>query len=252
LRSERRAAAQRFQRYCKAGAERLHSDRRDIAKQRFRSYFAAISQRFHSYLAAIAQLFRSYFAAISQLFRSYFAAISQLSRSDCTAISQLFRSYFAAISQRLRSYFAAISQRLHSYRTAITQLFRSYFAAIAQLSRSDCAAISQLFRSGMYAHHLCEDLDKITPTDDAVANRVRAIEYKRICVDTPMDECNEFEMEKDANLEEYIKTLEFKRVFIGILIQSYIGFVEEKPGVLNSNRMSLSRVVVMYLEQMRV
>jgi hypothetical protein len=70
------------------------------------------------------------------------------------------------------------------------------------------------------------DLDKITPTDDAVANRVRAIEYKRICVDKPMDKCNEFEMEKDAKLEEYIKTLEFKRVFIGILIESYLGFVE--------------------------
>jgi len=70
------------------------------------------------------------------------------------------------------------------------------------------------------------DLDKITPTDDAVVNRVRAIEYKRICVDKPMEECNEFEMEKDIGLEEYIKTLEFKKVFMGILIHSYLKFAE--------------------------
>tara|TARA_R110000782_G_scaffold170839_3_gene262575 strand:+ start:25 stop:1182 length:1158 start_codon:yes stop_codon:yes gene_type:complete len=71
------------------------------------------------------------------------------------------------------------------------------------------------------------DLDKITPTDDAVSNRVRAIQYKRVCVDKPMKDCNEYEMEKDSELESYIKTLEFKRVFMGILINQYLSFVED-------------------------
>ena len=88
------------------------------------------------------------------------------------------------------------------------------------------------------------DLDKITPTDDAVVNRVCAIEHKRICVDKKMEECNEFEMEKDASLEEYIKTIEFKRVFIGILIQSYLKFQENKRVDIEPNELKKCSMAV--------
>lgn len=71
------------------------------------------------------------------------------------------------------------------------------------------------------------DLDKIKPIDDAVINRVRGINYTKVCVDKPNEELNEFEMKIDYGLKDTIETLEFKRAFMSVLIQAYMKFQED-------------------------
>lgn len=68
------------------------------------------------------------------------------------------------------------------------------------------------------------DLDKIKPIDDALINRVRGIPYTKVCVNKPVEECNEFELPIDENLKNDIETLSFKRAFMGLLIESYMEF----------------------------
>jgi hypothetical protein len=62
------------------------------------------------------------------------------------------------------------------------------------------------------------DLPKITPYDDAVDERVRVISYKKAFVSEPT---NELELLADPNIKEEIKTLEFQRAFVGMLILAY-------------------------------
>jgi phage/plasmid-associated DNA primase len=80
------------------------------------------------------------------------------------------------------------------------------------------------------------DLPKIKPYDDAVNNRVRIISYNKSYVDEPS---NEFELRKDLNIENEIKTLRFQRVMVGLLIREYSlykqnGLQPEPDEVLNS------------------
>jgi phage/plasmid-associated DNA primase len=70
------------------------------------------------------------------------------------------------------------------------------------------------------------DLDQIKPKDDAVVNRVRGINYTKVCVDKKKEDCNEFEMPIDTNLKNTIETLEFKKAFMAILMESYMAFKE--------------------------
>lgn len=68
------------------------------------------------------------------------------------------------------------------------------------------------------------DLNQIKPKDDAVVNRVRGINYTKVCVDKEEKDCNEFEMPIDVTLKNTIETLEFKKAFMAILIESYMTF----------------------------
>ena len=68
------------------------------------------------------------------------------------------------------------------------------------------------------------DLNKITPMDDALITRIRGIEYSKVAVDKPINELNAFEMKIDYTLKDTIETLEFKKAFMTILIQSYMEF----------------------------
>ena len=66
------------------------------------------------------------------------------------------------------------------------------------------------------------DLDKITPMDDAILNRVRAIPYTKTYVDVVT---NEFELLKDVNLKEEIATAKFKNAFMCLLMRAYAEFM---------------------------
>lgn len=65
------------------------------------------------------------------------------------------------------------------------------------------------------------DIDKISPKDDAVINRIRAIHYEKVCVENPT---NEFEMKMDINLSDEIETPLFRRAFMAIMFQAYHDF----------------------------
>jgi hypothetical protein len=69
------------------------------------------------------------------------------------------------------------------------------------------------------------DLPNITPFDDAVDNRTKFVSFEKEFVENPN---NEFELKRDSNLENEIKTDVFKRVLVGLLIQEYINFLECK------------------------
>ena len=70
---------------------------------------------------------------------------------------------------------------------------------------------------------LANDLPKIKPYDDAVGDRIRVIGYTKNYVDHPS---NEFELKKDENIKHELKELRFQRVFVGLLIQAYMTFLE--------------------------
>lgn len=69
------------------------------------------------------------------------------------------------------------------------------------------------------------DLPNISPYDNAVDNRVRVISYKKIYVDNPE---NEFELKKDYNIENEMKTENFKNAFVCMLIRRYSIYIQNK------------------------
>ena len=67
------------------------------------------------------------------------------------------------------------------------------------------------------------DISKITPFDDATRLRTNFISYDKQFVDEPT---NEFELKKDDNIDNEIRTLRFQRCFIGMLILEHLEFKE--------------------------
>ena len=72
------------------------------------------------------------------------------------------------------------------------------------------------------------DIPRIKPLDDAVNERLRIISFEKQFVEEPE---NEFELKKDANIGEEIKTLEFQKAFVGMLIFHYLEYHELKPEI---------------------
>jgi hypothetical protein len=67
------------------------------------------------------------------------------------------------------------------------------------------------------------DLPKIEPYDDAVDNRLKYVSFKKEFVEKPS---NEFELLKDPEIEQAIRTLRFQRVLVGLFIQTYMDIKE--------------------------
>lgn len=98
------------------------------------------------------------------------------------------------------------------------------------VAREHCSNEKQ-FKIGFLPILFAQDLDVIKPCDDAVMNRLRAINYKKVYVEEPS---NEFELKIDTNFENEIQTLEFRMAFISLLIKTYTtwnkeGRNEEEP-----------------------
>lgn len=70
---------------------------------------------------------------------------------------------------------------------------------------------------------MANDLPNIKPYDDAVNNRLRVVSYNKSFVDEPT---NEFELKKDNNIEEEIRTKRFQKCFVNLLIEEYANFVK--------------------------
>ena len=69
---------------------------------------------------------------------------------------------------------------------------------------------------------MANDLPKIKPYDDAIDKRVRVINYEKVFVDNPS---NQYEVQKDSNIQQEMRTEEFQRVFLMLLISRYTDFV---------------------------
>jgi len=69
------------------------------------------------------------------------------------------------------------------------------------------------------------DFPKIKPYDKAVANRIRVIPFDKEFVDEPT---NQFELKKinEDVLKSEMNTELFKRVFMGLLINAYVKYVD--------------------------
>jgi phage/plasmid-associated DNA primase len=77
---------------------------------------------------------------------------------------------------------------------------------------------------------MSNDLNKITPYDDAVSNRIRVVSFKKRFVEVPR---NDWELPMDRNIEKEIETPKFKRAFVGMLVRRYIKFMKEENGTEN-------------------
>lgn len=91
---------------------------------------------------------------------------------------------------------------------------------------------------------LANDLPKISPYDDAVDNRIKVVGFNKIFVDKPKENCNEYELPMDKDIENEISTDKFKQHFVHLITQRYITYItkdnkiEKIPEeVLNSKKM---------------
>ena len=87
------------------------------------------------------------------------------------------------------------------------------------------------FKPQYLAILLANDMPEIKPFDTAIQNRVRVYAYTKAFVDEPR---NEYELKKDPNLDNEMKSRLFQRCFIGLLIRKYLEFqdngcVENEP-----------------------
>ena len=87
---------------------------------------------------------------------------------------------------------------------------------------------------------LDNDMNKITPYDDATDARVRCLIFPKSFVNREPE--NEFELRMDINIKEELKTLRFQRCFVAILLQAHLyycenGRIETEPeNVRNSKK----------------
>jgi phage/plasmid-associated DNA primase len=70
------------------------------------------------------------------------------------------------------------------------------------------------------------DLDKISPMDDAIVNRVRAIPYEKKYVENPKNK--NYELKIDPNFDEEIQTPKFRSAFMLLLMKAYKNFMKNK------------------------
>ena len=90
------------------------------------------------------------------------------------------------------------------------------------IGREHCGNESE-FKVGFLPILFAQDMDRITPKDDAVVTRMRAVHYEKPFVDNP---ANEFELLKDPNIESEIQTERFRTAFLMMLMQAYTAFQE--------------------------
>jgi hypothetical protein len=95
------------------------------------------------------------------------------------------------------------------------------------------------FKIGFLPVLFANDIDRITPKDDAVVTRLRAINYEKVYVEEPS---NEYELQIDYNMGNEVETYEFKVGFLMLMFQAYKVFqdggrVEFEPeGIKKSNK----------------
>ena len=81
------------------------------------------------------------------------------------------------------------------------------------------------FKLGFLPILFAQDLPKITPMDDAVKDRLRAIVYTKSFVDEP-EAGNPFHLKKDRGLDAEIQTDRFRMNFVSLLFSTYKTWLE--------------------------
>jgi hypothetical protein len=75
------------------------------------------------------------------------------------------------------------------------------------------------FECHFLAMIFANDLPKIVPYDNAMADRTAVFSFSKTYVENPS---NEFELKMNPNLKYEILTVEFQRALVGLLIQAYM------------------------------
>ena len=91
------------------------------------------------------------------------------------------------------------------------------------IGRKHCSSEEEFVLQGL-SFILANDLPKIKPYDDAVDARVRVVSYTKQYVANPS---NEFELKRDDNVFNEMKTLHFQQHFVGLLLRSYASMISE-------------------------
>jgi len=106
------------------------------------------------------------------------------------------------------------------------------------IARGHCESETS-FKIGFLPILFANDMDRITPKDDAVVLRMRAINYEKVYVEEPT---NEYELKIDVNMGNEILTDRFKYGFLLLMFQAYQVFQDggrieiEPAGIKKSNK----------------
>lgn len=89
---------------------------------------------------------------------------------------------------------------------------------------------------------LDNDMNKITPYDNATNDRVRCLIFPKQFVDTEPQ--NQFELKMDLNIKEELKTLRFQKCFVGMLIYAHLKYCdndkkEQEPDDVRNSKKDL-------------
>jgi hypothetical protein len=89
---------------------------------------------------------------------------------------------------------------------------------------------------------LDNDMNKITPYDNAINDRVRCLIFPKQFVDTEPQ--NQFELKMDLNIKEELKTLRFQKCFVGMLLYAHLNYCnnnkqEQEPDAVRNSKKDL-------------
>ena len=109
------------------------------------------------------------------------------------------------------------------------------------IGRTHCKEETE-FITHFLAIVLDNDMNPITPYDDAVDNRVKCLTFTKSFVDREPQ--NELELRMDLNIKEELKTLRFQKCFVGILIKAHMEFmgnnkVQFEPDCVKNSKKNL-------------
>ena len=121
----------------------------------------------------------------------------------------------------LRNKRLIISNELSTTKPLDSVIIRKLMSGGDTLTGRKHGELETEFKPQYLALVLANDMPEIKPVCPATRKRTDAFTYYKSFVDNPT---NEYELQKDHNLDNEMKTELFQRCFIGILIRSYLNF----------------------------
>lgn len=100
------------------------------------------------------------------------------------------------------------------------------------------------FKLSLLAIIFANDMEGITPVDDALVNRIRAIPYEKVFVDKPECELNEFELLKDEKYEKIHTDDLYQRCFIQMVFDCYTEYVEGGKREIEPDEIAKANIVI--------
>lgn len=100
------------------------------------------------------------------------------------------------------------------------------------------------FKLSLLAIIFANDMEGITPVDDAIVNRIRAIPYEKVFVDKPECELNEFELLKDEKYEKIHTNDLYQRCFIQMVFDCYTEYVKGEKKEIEPDEIAKANIVI--------